>query len=70
MADDNDAGYGTLIISALLILALIFAGLWILYYVGPANNPQILLPWFGIAAAVIVVVGLAGYIIGGRRRKR
>jgi hypothetical protein len=69
MADDNDSGYGTLIISALLILALIFAGLWILFYVAPANNPQVLYPWFGIAAAVIVVVGLAGYVIGGRRKK-
>ena len=58
---------GTLLIAALLILALIFAGEWILTYVRPGANPWALLPWFGIAALVIVVVGLVVYLAGGRK---
>jgi uncharacterized BrkB/YihY/UPF0761 family membrane protein len=69
MADDDSRDYGTLIISALLILALIFAGFWIVYYVAPANDPQTLYPWFGIAAAIIVVLGLVNYAVRGRRRQ-
>ncbi|MEO8601097.1 MAG: hypothetical protein ABI629_00835 [bacterium] len=69
MADDDPRDYGTLIISALLILALIFAGMWIVFYVAPANHPQVLYPWFGWAAAVIVVVGLLNYAVRGRRKR-
>jgi len=62
MADDDGRGYGSLIISALLILALLFAGMWILYYVDPAHDPQVLYPWFGLAAAIIIVVGVGAYV--------
>ena len=59
---------GTLIISALLILALGFAGYWIIGYAQTGAPPQNILPWFGIGAAVIVVVGLAALILRGGRR--
>lgn len=64
MPDDDGKRYGTMIISALLILCLIFAGLWILRAVGPQHDPEILFPWFGAAAALIVVVGLLAYVTG------
>ncbi|MDX2168292.1 MAG: hypothetical protein SF182_14555 [Deltaproteobacteria bacterium] len=64
MADDESKGYGTMIISALLILCLIFAGLWILRAVGPQHDPQVLFPWFGAAAVTIVVVGIGAYVTG------
>lgn len=67
MADENARSTGTMIIAALLILALAFAGLWIVYYVQPAHDPQVLYPWFGLAAALVIVVGLAAYLLGGRR---
>ena len=67
MATEAPADYGTLIISALLILALIFAGFWIIDYVAPASNPQALYRWFGTAAAIIVVLGLVNYAVRRRR---
>ncbi len=56
----------TLIIAALLILALAFAGAWIITYVEPGGDPWGLLPWFGAAAAVILVVGLIVGLARGR----
>ncbi len=64
MADDAAKGYGTLIISALLILALIFAGLWILRSVGPQHDPQVLYPYFAAAAAAIVLIGIGAFVTG------
>jgi hypothetical protein len=61
---------GTLLIAALLLLALAFAGSWIAVYVEPGSNPRALLPWFGAGAAVIIVWGLASYIRGGRKNRR
>jgi hypothetical protein len=46
----------TLVIAALLVLGLVFAGYWITTYVN-GGNPWALLPWFGIAAAVIIALG-------------
>jgi hypothetical protein len=66
MAGGGSPEYGTLIISALLILALMFAGYWIFTYVQLDSNPWSILPWFGIAALVIVVVGLLAYARPGR----
>ena len=54
--------HGTLLIAALLILALLFAGYWIMTYVQPGANPWALLPWFGLAAAVIILLGLLTYL--------
>ena len=54
---------GTLIISALLILALGFAGYWIIQYAQTGSPPDDLLPWFGWGALAIIVVGLAAMLI-------
>ena len=53
---------GTLIMAALLLLALALAGSWIVASVEPGRNPRALLPWFGVGAAVIIVWGLVTYI--------
>ena len=50
----------TLIISGLLLLALAFAGYWIVYYAEGEGAPWSLLPWFGLAAAVIIVCKTIG----------
>jgi hypothetical protein len=60
--------HGTLLIAALLLLALAFAGYWIATYVQPGANPWAALPWFGIAAGVIIVVGLLTYMRPRRRK--
>lgn len=61
---------GTLIISALLILALGFAGYWIMQYAQTGGPPNGILPWFLMAAAAIVVIGLAALLITGGRSPR
>lgn len=58
---------GTLIVAALLILAIVFSGYWIISYVTPGDNPLNTLPWFGAAAAAIIIIGLAIVIVRGRR---
>jgi len=65
MAGNTPEG-GTLIISALLILAIVFAGYWIMEYASTGGPPSAILPWFGAIAAVIVVVGLAILLRRGR----
>jgi predicted ABC-type exoprotein transport system permease subunit len=52
------------VIAALLLLALGFAGYWIVNYLQTGGAPWSALPWFGAAAAVIVVVGfVAGFLL-------
>jgi hypothetical protein len=68
MADHEPPEEGTFLIAALLVLALAFAGYWIITYVEPGANPWSLLPWFGIAAAIIIVVGLFAYLRPRRRK--
>ena len=58
MPDREPSDGGTLIIAALLLLALTFAGYWIDTYVRSGNAAWALVPWFGAAAAAIVVVGI------------
>lgn len=70
MPNDQPPEYGTLIIAALLVLALLFAGYWIIVYVQPGGHPQTLFPWFGGAAAAIVVVGMIIYLSLGSRNRR
>ena len=65
MAGNTPEG-GTLIISALLILAIVFAGYWIMEYASTGGPPSGILPWFGTIAALIVVVGLAILLRRGR----
>jgi hypothetical protein len=67
MASGTPEG-GTLIIAALLVLALMFAGYWIIQYAQTGGPPNAIVPWFGIGAAVIVVVGLAALLLRGSRR--
>jgi len=64
MAADEPPEYGTMVTAALLILALAFAGYWIYTYVG--NTGQPLTPWFGLAAVLIVVVGILNYVLTRR----
>jgi hypothetical protein len=58
---------GTLIMAALLLLALALAGSWIVASVEPGRNPRALLPWFGAAAAVIIALGLVSYLRSRRK---
>ena len=69
MAGSTPEG-GTLIIAALLILALGFAGYWIMDYAATGGPPTGLLPWFMYAALAIVVVGLAVLLLRGRSTRR
>jgi hypothetical protein len=68
MASDEPRDISTLVVVALLLLALVFAGDWIITYVQSAANPWNLVPWFGVAAAVIIALGLVAYIRPGRRK--
>jgi len=57
---------GTLVISALLVLALIFAGTWIAIWADPQGNPNAIIPWFLSAAGAICVVGFVVFLVRGR----
>lgn len=59
---------GTLIIAALLILSLGFAGYWIMRYAQTGGPPDGILPWFFMAAMAIVIVGVLALLLGGGRR--
>ena len=61
---------GTLIISALLILSIVFAGYWIIDYAQTGGPPNNILPWFAICAAAIVIVGLVLLLVRGGAPRR
>ena len=68
MAGNTPEG-GTLIIAALLVLALGFAGYWIIEYAQTGGPPSGLFPWFGAVALAIIVIGLGAVLLrGGTRR--
>ena len=46
MARSEPPEAGTLLIAALLLLLLAFAGTWIIAYVEPNTNPWRIVPWF------------------------
>ena len=48
---------GSLIVSALMALVIVFAGHWIVSYV-QNGNPWAIMPWYGGAAALIIIIGL------------
>ncbi len=65
MPADKSPREGSLIVAALIVLALLFAGHWIVTYVED-TNPWAIMPWYGLTAAVIIVLGLV--TISRRRR--
>lgn len=67
MANSSTPEGSTLLIGALLLLVLGFAGTWIMAYAAPDQNPWALVPWFTGAAGVIIVIGL-GLILFGERK--
>jgi hypothetical protein len=52
-----DKSQGSFIVGALIVLGLVFAGHWIVSYV-QNGNPWALAPWYGGAAALIIIIGL------------
>ncbi len=67
MTDPRSPEYGTLVIAALLILALLFAGAWINAYVSTDGVPHHLWQWYGGAAAAIVGSAVLYYLFGRGR---
>lgn len=57
MAADQPPREGSLVVAALIVLGLVFAGHWIVTYV-KGTNPWAIIPWYGIVAALIIVFGL------------
>lgn len=66
MARNGPPELGTLIISALLLLTLAFAGYWIITYSKTGGAPWASAYWFAAGGAVIVVVGLIIGLARGR----
>jgi len=64
MATDQPLRGGSLIVAALIVLALVFAGHWIVTYVDGDSNPWAITPWYGAAAVAIIV---CGFLINLRR---
>lgn len=58
---------GILLAAVLLLLGLAFGASWIAIYVQPGSDPWAIVPWFLLAAVVILVVGIA---IAVRRPRR
>jgi hypothetical protein len=57
MAADQPPREGSLVVAALIVLGLVFAGHWIVTYVKD-TNPWAIVPWYGIAAVFIIAFGL------------
>ncbi|OAI46700.1 hypothetical protein AYO43_05620 [Nitrospira sp. SCGC AG-212-E16] len=57
MPPDKSPSEGSLIVAALIVLGLVFAGHWIVSYV-QNSNPWAITPWYGGAAALIIIIGL------------
>jgi hypothetical protein len=65
MPADKSQREGSLVVAALIVLGLVFAGHWIVNYV-MHTDPWVILPWYGIAAAVIIVFGIFTNLRRGR----
>ena len=57
MPPDKPPLEGSLIVAALIVLGLVFAGHWIVSYV-QNGNPWAIMPWYGGAAVLIIIIGL------------
>jgi hypothetical protein len=64
MLPEKSPGQGSLIVAALIVLGIVFAGHWIVSYV-KTTNPWAIIPWYGVAAALIIVFGI---VFGNLRR--
>jgi hypothetical protein len=56
MLPEKSSGQGSLIVAALIVLGIVFAGHWIVSYV-QSTNPWEIIPWYIVAAVVIIVFG-------------
>jgi hypothetical protein len=56
MLPEKSPGKGTLIVAALIVLGIVFTGHWIISYV-QTTNPWAIIPWYGVAAVLIIVFG-------------
>ena len=65
MLPEKSPGQGSLIVAALIVLGIVFAGHWIISYVN-TNNPWSIIPWYGVAAVLIIVFGI---VLGNLRRR-
>ena len=62
MAPEKSSGQGSLIVAALIVLGIVFAGHWIVSYV-KTTNPWAIIPWYVVGALLII---LFGYLRGRR----
>jgi hypothetical protein len=70
VATEEEPERGTLVIAALLLLALGFAGYWIVSYLRGEGPPWSSLVWFGSAAVAIVVLGFLAGMLPGQSHRR
>ena len=56
MPPEKSPGQGSLIVAGLIVLGIIFAGHWIVSYV-QSTNPWAIIPWYGVAAVLIIAFG-------------
>ena len=56
MPPEKSPGQGSLIVAGLIVLGIVFAGHWIVSYV-QSTNPWSIIPWYGVAAVLIIVFG-------------
>jgi len=56
MPPEKSSSQGSLIVAALIVLGIVFAGHWIVSYV-KSSDPWALIPWYLVAAALIIVLG-------------
>ena len=56
MGPEKSPGQGSLIVAGLIVLGIMFAGHWIVSYV-KTTDPWAIVPWYGVAAVVIIVFG-------------
>ena len=57
MLPGKSPGQGILIVAALIVLGIVFAGHWIVSYVH-TSNPWAIIPWYGVSAVLIIVFGI------------
>lgn len=57
MLPEKSPGQGSLIVAALIVLGIVFAGHWIVSYV-QTSNPWSIIPWYGGAAVLVIVFGI------------